>query len=396
MRKKTLRDVNLKGKKVIMRADFNVPLDENLRITDDLRIRAALPTITYILEQGASLILMSHLGRPKGRDEKLSLRPVYQRLQKLLANKAKKVYMAPDCRGPEVKSLVDSLKSKEVLLLENLRFYKEEKKNEADFAKELASFAEIYVNDAFGTAHRAHASTEGITHYLPSVAGLLLEKEIKYLQLVIESPEKPFIAILGGAKVSDKIMVIERLLNKVDTLLIGGGMAFTFLASQGKEIGKSIVEKEKIEEANRLLELAKVKQKDLLLPVDLVIGDKFDKSASAKIVSVDNIPSNWMGMDIGPRSVELFKERIRKAKTCLWNGPVGVFEFPAFAKGTEVLAKELAKTSCTSIIGGGDSAAAFRKLGLDKKMSHVSTGGGAALELLEGKQLPGVEALDDI
>ncbi|MFX0060561.1 MAG: phosphoglycerate kinase [Candidatus Hermodarchaeota archaeon] len=395
MRKKTIKDIDLKGKKVIMRADFNVPLDENLIITDDLRIKAALPTITYILEQDASVILMSHLGRPEGRDEKLSLRPVYQKLRELLANKAKKVDMAPDCRGPEIKNLADSLKAKEVLLLENLRFYKEEKKNESDFAKELASFAELYVNDAFGAAHRAHASTEGITKFLPSVAGFLLEKEIKYLQMVVESPEKPFVAILGGAKVSDKIMVIERLLNKVDSLLIGGGMAFTFLAAQGKEIGKSIVEKEKIEEANHLLELAKVKQKELILPVDLIIGDKFDKSANSKIVSVDDIPPNWMGMDIGPRSVELFKEKIRKAKTCLWNGPVGVFEFSAFAKGTEALAKELAKTSCTSIIGGGDSAAAFRKLGLDKQMSHVSTGGGAALELLEGKKLPGVEALDD-
>ncbi|MFX1533592.1 MAG: phosphoglycerate kinase [Promethearchaeota archaeon] len=396
MRKKTVKDIDLKGKKVIMRADFNVPLDENLNITDDLRIRAALPTITYILEQDASLILMSHLGRPKGRDEKLSLRPVYQKLRELLTNKAKKVDMAPDCRGSEVKSLTDSLKAKEVLLLENLRFHKEEKINEADFAKELASFAELYVNDAFGTAHRAHASTEGITHYLPSVAGFLLEKEIRYLQLLIENPEKPFIAILGGAKISDKIMVIERLLNKVDSLLIGGGMAFTFLSAQGKEIGKSIVEKEKIKEANQLLKLAKSSQKDLILPVDLIVGDKFDKSANSKIVSVDEIPSNWMGMDIGPRSVELFREKIRKAKTCLWNGPVGVFEFPPFAKGTEALAKELVKASCTSIIGGGDSAAALRKLGLDKHMSHVSTGGGAALELLEGKKLPGVEALDDI
>lgn len=396
MRKKTVKDIDLRNKRVIMRVDFNVPLDENLQVSDDLRIKSALSTIDYILEEDASLILMSHLGRPKGKDEKLSLKPVYLELQKLLSKKANKIYMAPDCRGEEVKKLAMSLKPRDILLLENLRFYPEETNNDSEFAKELASLAEIYVNDAFGTAHRAHASTEGITRYLPSVAGFLLEKELEYLESAIEEPERPFIAILGGAKVSDKIMVIERLLDKVDSLLIGGGMAFTFLAAQGMEVGNSIVEKEKIDEAKRLIELAKSKKKDLILPVDIIAGDKLDRDAISKTVPVSGIPADWMGLDIGPRSIEIFVRKIQQAKVCLWNGPVGVFEFPQFARGTEEIARALAKTSCRSIIGGGDSASALRKLGYSDQMCHVSTGGGASLELLEGKKLPGVEALNNI
>ncbi|MEW6203537.1 MAG: phosphoglycerate kinase [bacterium] len=395
MKKKTIKDVELTNKRVIMRVDFNVPLDENLHITDDLRIRAAVQTIEYILSKNASLILMSHLGRPKGKpNEKYSLKPVYEYL---VANLNRPVKMAPDCIGAEVESMAKALKPGEVLLLENLRFHEQEEKNDEAFAQKLASLAEVYVNDAFGAAHRAHASTEAITRFIPvKVAGFLMKKEIDYLENIIEAPERPFLAILGGAKVSDKITVIERLLDRVDRLLIGGGMAFTFLKAMGKEIGASKMEADKVDEATRIMALAVEKGREFLLPVDVIAASEFSETAEHREVSADEIPEGWMGLDIGKDTVEVFRRKILESKTVLWNGPMGVFEMAAFAGGTRAVAEAISESGCTSIIGGGDSAAAVYQMGLQDKFSHISTGGGASLELLEGKKLPGVECLDDI
>jgi len=395
LRKKTEEDITLAGKKIIMRVDFNVPLDADGNVKDDSRIRAALPTINYILEKGAALILMSHLGRPKGEKKpEFSLKPAFDRLKSLVSAPVK---MAPDCIGPDAESAAAELKAGEILLLENLRYYKAETNNDPEFSKQLASLAEIYVNDAFGAAHRAHASTEGITKFMAtSVAGFLMKKEIDYLENALEDPKRPFIAILGGAKVSDKIPVIERLLDKVDTLLIGGGMCFTFLKAQGMDIAASKLEEDRIEQSAQLLKLAVEKKKNLVLPVDVVAADKFDAAAATQTVDADKIPAGWMGLDIGPKSVELFSKYISECKTVVWNGPMGVFEMEAFAAGTKAVADAIAKNAdCISIVGGGDSASAINNMGLHDKFTHISTGGGASLELLEGKALPGVEALND-
>ena len=392
--KKTVRDINPNGKRVIMRADFNVPMDENLNITDDSRILGALPTIQYLLGAGAKLILMSHLGRPKGEvNPKYSLAPVAKRLAELLN---KPVKMAKDVIGEDAKKLVAELNDGDVMLLENLRFHKEEEANDDGFAKALASFGDIYVNDAFGTAHRAHASTEGVTRFIDtSVSGFLIEKELKFLGEAVENPERPFVAILGGAKVSDKIGVIENLLNKVDVLLIGGGMAYTFIKAMGGNIGKSLLEEDKIELAKSLLEKAKEKNVKLLLPVDTLIADDFNNDANTDVVKTSEIPDDWQGLDIGPETRELFAQEIVKAKTVVWNGPMGVFEMPTFAEGTKAIAKAMAECDGTTIVGGGDSAAAVESMGFGDKISHISTGGGASLEFLEGKELPGVKALSD-
>ncbi len=390
MNKKTIRDVDVKNKRVLVRVDFNVPLDKSLRVTDDTRIRAALPTIRYLKEHGARAILCSHLGRPKGKTPELSLRPVAERLSQLLGVP---VAIADDCAGPEVTKAVRQLKPGDVLLLENLRFHAEEEANKPEFAKELASLADLYVNDAFGTAHRAHASTEGVTHYLPAVAGFLMEKEIDFLGTALESPKRPLVAILGGAKVSDKIAVIERLLGLADLVLIGGGMANTFFKAQGYEMGQSLVENEKLDVAKELL---KKGGKKLVLPVDAVVADKFAADAQSKVVKVNQVPADWRVLDIGPATAEEYKRRLAGAKTVVWNGPMGVFEFPAFAKGTVAIAQALAELKgATTIIGGGETAAAVEQAGLAGKMTHISTGGGASLEFLEGKVLPGVAALND-
>jgi len=393
MAKKTIKDVDLKGKRVLIRVDFNVPLDENLNITDDMRIRGAIPTIKYALDKGAKVILMSHLGRPDGQvKEELRLAPVAKRLRELLN---RPVTALKDCIGDDVKKAVSTMKAGDVILLENLRFHPEEEKNDPAFAKELASFGDIFVNDAFGTAHRAHASTEGVTHYLPSVAGFLLEKEIKYLGSTVDNPKRPFVAILGGAKVKDKIKVIDNLLNKVDALLIGGGMAYTFLKVQGKTIGSSKLDKDGLETAKQALDKAAKKKIPILLPVDHVVADKFDANANSQTVG-ENIPDGWMGLDIGPKTIKLFEEKLKSAKTIVWNGPLGVFEMDKFAKGTEDIAKFIAGLKgATSIIGGGDTAAAMVKFNLEDKMTHISTGGGASLEYLEGRGLPGIDALND-
>jgi phosphoglycerate kinase len=389
MNKKTVRDIDLKGKRVLMRVDFNVPMEKGV-VTDDQRIRASLPTIQYVLDQGASLILMSHLGRPKGGpDPAFSLRPAAEALSKLLGRPVK---MAPDCVGPEVEAMAKALKPGEVLMLENVRFHKEEEKNDPAFAKKLAALGDVYVNDAFGSAHRAHASTEGVAHYLPAVSGFLMEQELEYLGRATQNPAHPYIAILGGAKISDKIAVIENLLTKCDRLLIGGGMANTFLTARGDNMQNSLVEASAVETAKELMEKAGDK---LLLPVDAVVADKFDANAESKIVDVDKIPPGWMMMDIGPQSVELFTGALQGAKLVVWNGPMGVFEFPKFAEGTFAMARALANSGATTIIGGGDSASAVKKAGVAKQMTHVSTGGGASLEFLEGKELPGVAALQD-
>ncbi|CAA7016263.1 unnamed protein product [Microthlaspi erraticum] len=399
MAKKSVGDLtsaDLKGKKVFVRADLNVPLDDNQTITDDTRIRAAIPTIKYLIDNGAKVILSTHLGRPKGVTPKFSLAPLVPRLSELLGIEVKK---ADDCIGPEVESLVAALPEGGVLLLENVRFYKEEEKNDPEFAKKLAALADLYVNDAFGTAHRAHASTEGVTKFLkPSVAGFLLQKELDYLVGAVSNPKRPFAAIVGGSKVSSKIGVIESLLEKCDILLLGGGMIFTFYKAQGLSVGSSLVEEDKLELATELLAKAKAKGVSLLLPTDVVVADKFAPDANSKIVPASGIEDGWMGLDIGPDSIKTFNEALDTTQTVIWNGPMGVFEMEKFAAGTEAIANKLAELSekgVTTIIGGGDSVAAVEKVGVAGVMSHISTGGGASLELLEGKVLPGVIALDE-
>ncbi|KAG0487165.1 hypothetical protein HPP92_009260 [Vanilla planifolia] len=391
-----LQTVDLKGKKVFVRVDLNVPLDENLTITDDTRIRAAVPTIKYLIEHGARVILCTHLGRPKGVTPKYSLRPLVPRLSELLGVN---VELTNDSIGDEVEKTVSALPDGGVVLLENVRFHKEEEKNDPEFAKKLASLADLYVNDAFGTAHRAHASTEGVTKYLkPAVAGFLMQKELDYLVGAVGNPKRPFAAIVGGSKVSTKIGVIDSLLEKVDVLILGGGMIFTFYKAQGYGVGSSLVEEDKLDLATTLVEKAKSKGVSLLLPTDVVVADKFAADANSKVVPASAIPDGWLGLDVGPDSIKTFSEALDNAKTIIWNGPMGVFEFEKFAVGTEAIAKKLAELSgkgVTTIIGGGDSVAAVEKAGLADKMSHISTGGGASLELLEGKSLPGVLALDD-
>jgi phosphoglycerate kinase len=392
----TIDDIVLKGKKALVRVDFNVPMTPDGKVADDKRIIESLPTIRKILGLGASVILMSHLGRPKGSaDPEYSLKPVADYLATLL-NRA--IKFAKDCVGPEAKMMVDGLKPGEILMLENLRFHAEEEANDPDFAKELASFGDVYVNDAFGTAHRAHASTEGVTHFLrPSVAGYLMKKEIEYLTSAVTDPARPYLAILGGAKISGKIDVIENLLPKIDALVIGGGMAFTFLRAQGLEIGDSMVEEEKLDLAKSLLDEMKVMRKRFILPVDCVIADRFENDANRKVVPVAKIPPGWRGLDIGPETVKVINMEVRKAKTIVWNGPMGVFEMPNFANGTLEVARLLAeatKAGAKTIVGGGDSAAAVAKAGFETQISHVSTGGGASLEFLEGRTLPGLAALE--
>ena len=387
MNKKTVKDIDLKGKRVLMRVDFNVPMQDG-KVTDDKRIKASLPTIQYVLDQGASLILMSHLGRPKaGPDPEFSLRAASEVLSSLLG---KPVKMAPDCVGPEVEKMAKALKPGEVLMLENTRFHAGEEKNDLDLAKQMASLADVYVNDAFGSAHRAHSSTEGVTHFLPAVSGFLMEQELEYLGRAVLNPEHPYIAILGGAKISDKILVVETLLSKCDRLIIGGGMANTFLAGKGYAMQDSLVEAGSVETAKSIMSKAGNK---LLLPVDAVIADKFEAGANSKVVDVDKVPAGWRIMDIGPKSIEAFKAALNGAKLIVWNGPMGVFEMPKFAEGTFAIAKLLAASGATTVIGGGDSASAVKKAGVAKQMTHVSTGGGASLEFLEGKELPGVAAL---
>ena len=392
--KKTVKDVDVRSKRVLVRVDYNVPLDANGNVSDDKRITASLPTINYLLEQGARIILCSHLGRPKGEVKKeFSLAPVAKRLKELLPGV--NIYFASDCIGEEAERKAAALKDGEILLLENLRFHKEEEKNDPEFAKKLASLAEIYVSDAFGTVHRAHASTAGVAAYLPAVAGFLIGKELSIMGGALENPERPFVAILGGAKVADKIGVITNLLNKCDTLLIGGGMAYTFFKAMGYEIGDSLLDAESIDLAKQLMETAKEKGVKLLLPVDTVVAKAFAADAEHMTVASIAIPAGWQGLDIGEKTRELFAAEIKNAKTVIWNGPMGVFEFPAFAKGTEAVAKACAECGGTTIIGGGDSASAVKKLGYADKMTHISTGGGASLEFLEGKVLPGVAALND-
>ncbi len=393
MNKKTVKDIDLKGKKVFVRCDFNVPMDENQNITDNTRIVAALPTIKYLLEQNCKLVLASHLGRPKGEFKpEFSLAPVAKELSKLLGQE---VIMAKDVIGEDACEKAANLKEGEILLLENVRFHKEETDNDPEFCKKLASMAEVYVNDAFGTAHRAHASTTGIASYLPAVSGFLIEKELQFLGNAVNNPERPFVAILGGAKVSDKIGVIDSLLEKVDTLMIGGGMAYTFFKAQGYEVGNSICEMDKLDLAKEAMEKAKQKGVKLLLPVDTKVGKEFKPDTESKIVSYTEIPADWEGFDIGPETIKMFEDELRKAKTVVWNGPLGLFEFDQFAIGTNAIAKVLSEIDATTIIGGGDSAAAVKKAGLEDKMTHISTGGGASLEFLEGKKLPGIEALMD-
>jgi len=393
MSKKTVEDIDLQGKRVLCRVDFNVPIKDG-RIGDDTRIRAALDTIRYILDQkGSSLILMSHLGRPKGKVvAEHSLKPVAERLAELLG---REVIMGADCVGANVEKVAGNLKPGEVLLLENVRFHAEEQANDPGFARRLADFGEIYVNDAFGTAHRAHASTEGVAHYLPAVAGFLMEKEIRFLGGVLENPQKPFVAIIGGAKVSTKIAVLESMLSKVSTFIIGGGMAYTFLKVQGNGIGKSLVEEDFFDTAKSLLAKAAQQGVEVLLPVDHLVASEFSDQVKAEYVPQVQIPEGKIGMDIGGKTLDKFRQVITAAKTLVWNGPMGVFEFPEFAKGTLETAKAVSECRGTTIVGGGDSVAAVKQFGIDDKISHVSTGGGASLEYLEGKQLPGIVALQD-
>jgi phosphoglycerate kinase len=396
MKTKTIDDIALAGKKVLVRVDFNVPMTPDLKVSDDKRIVESLPTIKKLLTSGAAVILMSHLGRPKGKPTpEFTLKPVAEHLGTLLKMNVK---FAEDCIGAPAQTAVKALNPGEVLLLENLRFHAEEEKNVDSFSKELASLGDVYVNDAFGTAHRAHASTEGITHFLkPAVAGYLMQKEIEYLGRAVADPARPYMAILGGAKISGKIDVIQNLMPKVDALVIGGGMAFTFFRAQGLEVGDSLVEQEKIGLAKEILETAKSTNKRLILPVDCVIADKFDNNAQRRIVSVNQIPAGWRGLDIGPETVKIINVELRRAKTIVWNGPMGVFEMPNFANGTMEVAKllvEATKNGAITIVGGGDSAAAIAQAGFENAVSHVSTGGGASLEFLEGKILPGLAALD--
>ncbi|MEK4501970.1 phosphoglycerate kinase [Bacillus sp. FSL R12-0069] len=393
MNKKSIRDVDLKGKRVFCRVDFNVPMKEG-KITDETRIRAALPTIQYLVEQGAKVILASHLGRPKGQVvEEMRLTPVAARLGELLGKDVKK---ADEAFGPVAQEMVAAMNEGDVLVLENVRFYAGEEKNDAELAKEFAALADIFVNDAFGAAHRAHASTAGIADYLPAVSGLLMEKELEVLGKALSNPERPFTAIIGGAKVKDKIGVIRHLLDKVDNLIIGGGLAYTFVKALGHEIGLSLCEDDKIELAKEFMQLAKEKGVNFYMPVDVVITEEFSETATTKIVGIDSIPSNWEGVDIGPKTREIYADVIKNSKLVVWNGPMGVFEMTPFAEGTKAVGQALADAEGTySVIGGGDSAAAVEKFGMADKMSHISTGGGASLEFMEGKELPGVVCLSD-
>ena len=393
MNKKTVKDIDLTGKKVFVRCDFNVPMDENQNITDNRRIVGALPTIKYLIDQKCKIILSSHLGRPKGEFKpEYSLAPVAKELSKLLGQE---VLMAKDVIGESAKTLAANLQEGQVMLLENVRFHREETDNDPEFSQKLASLAEIFVNDAFGAAHRAHSSTVGVASYLPAVSGLLIEKELQFLGNALNNPERPFVAILGGAKVSDKIGVIDSLLEKVDTLMIGGGMAYTFFKAQGYEVGNSICEVDKLDLAKEAMAKAKERGVKLMLPVDTKVGKEFKPDTESKVVAWTEIPEGWEGFDIGPKTIEMFKEELQKAKTVVWNGPLGLFEFDQFAIGTNEIAETLSKIDATTIIGGGDSAAAVRKAGLQDKMTHISTGGGASLEFLEGKKLPGIECLQD-
>lgn len=393
MNKKTVKDIDLKGKKVFVRCDFNVPMDDNQNITDNTRIVAALPTIKYLLEQNCKVILASHLGRPKGEVKpEYSLKPVAKELSKLLN---REIIMSNDVIGDDATTKSSNLKEGEILLLENVRFHREETDNEPEFAKKLASMAEIFVNDAFGAAHRAHASTAGIADYIPAVSGFLIEKELTVLGNAINNPERPFVAILGGAKVSDKIGVIDSLLDKVDTLIIGGGMAYTFFKAQGYNVGNSLCEVDKVNLALDAMEKAKQKGVKLVLPIDTKVGKEFKPDTESKTVAWTEIPDEWEGFDIGEKTIEMFKQELKNAKTVIWNGPLGLFEFDQFAIGTNAIAKTLSELDATTIIGGGDSGAAVEKAGLADKMTHISTGGGASLEFLEGKKLPGIECLQD-
>ena len=393
--KKTLEDLQVQGKRVLVRCDFNVPMDDNRNITDDRRIRSSLPTIKYLIENKAKVILMSHLGRPKGEpNPKFSLEPVSKRLSELLNTD---VVFAQDDKvvSENVQEIVSKMADGDVVLLENTRFRKEEEKNEENFAKELASLGDLYINDAFGTSHRAHTSNVGLSNQLPSAVGYLVEKEISVMGKALDNPERPFVAILGGAKVSDKIGVIENLLNKVDSILIGGGMAYTFLKAQGYEIGNSILEEDKVDLANDLLRKAEDKNVKLLLPVDVIVAKEFNNDTEFKTVNIESIPEDMMGMDIGEETINLFSKEIKDAKTVVWNGPMGVFEMENFKKGTDAIAKAMAESNSITIVGGGDSASAVEKAGYADKMTHISTGGGASLEFLEGKTLPGIGAIDD-
>lgn len=392
MNKKSIKDIDVKGKKVFCRVDFNVPMQNGV-ITDDTRVRAALPTIQYLVEQGAKVILASHMGRPKGEvKEELRLTPVAKKLSELLN---KEVAKADEAYGENVKAMIEKMSDGDVLLLENVRFYPGEEKNDPELAKEFASLADIFVNDAFGAAHRAHASTEGIAKYLPAVSGFLMQKELDVLGKAMSNPERPFTAIIGGAKVKDKIGVIENLLDKVDNLIIGGGLAYTFIKAKGLEIGTSLVEEDKIDMAKSFMQKAEEKGVKFYMPIDATIAPEFGENVETKIVDIDSIPADWMSLDIGPKTVELYSDVIRNSKLVIWNGPMGVFEFDKFANGTKGVAEALASSEAFSVIGGGDSAAAAEKFHLADKMSHISTGGGASLEFIEGKELPGVVALND-
>lgn len=393
MAKATIRDVDVKGKRVLVRVDFNVPMNAEREITDDTRIRAALPTIKYLIDHGAKVILASHLGRPKGKPaDEFRMDPVARRLSELLGKPVRKL---DECVGDKVKTEVAAMNDGDVVLLENLRFHAEEEANDEGFARALADLADLYVNDAFGTAHRAHASTAGVAKFLPAVAGFLMEKEIEVMGKALADPERPFVAILGGAKVKDKVGVVRNLLDKVDTLMIGGGMAYTFLKAQGLEVGQSILEADKIDLAKDLMEKARARGVRFMLPSDVVVADRFAEDAKTRVVPVDQIPPDWQALDIGPDTVAKFSRAIADAKTVVWNGPMGVFEMKPFAEGTRGIAKALADSKATTIVGGGDSAAALEEMGFADKVTHVSTGGGASLEFLEGKELPGVAVLKD-